>query len=187
MNLVEMIQAEIDKTQAKLARAGLQPFHIPFRLVEGMKKAQTIAIAYRAGHIEFNLNYFQFPKDIPFAQLVAHEVAHLYQFKYYNYPGVQGHGREFRMIMKFLGFSGNAKVDTTGEAKAYYEATVKAATRKPKTKTRHVYLSADTKQEVFLTTQQHRKEQAHIQVHGRGRFTFKGQRLVATGKVRKFV
>jgi len=186
MNLVEMIQAEIDKTQAKLARAGLQPFHIPFRLVEGMKKAQTIATAYRAGHIEFNLNYFQFPKDIPFAQLVAHEVAHQYQFKYYNYPGVQGHGREFRMIMKFLGFSGNAKVAVTGEAKAY-NATVQTATRKPKTKTRHVYLSADTNQEVFLTTQQHRKEQAHIQVHGRGRFTFKGQRLVATGKVRKFV
>lgn len=183
MNISEMIQAEIDKTQAKLARAGLQPFNIPFNLVNGLKKANTIATAYYKGYIDFNLNYFRFPEDIPFAQLVAHEVAHLYQFKYFP-QARQGHGREFRMIMKYLGFSGNAKVAVTGEAKAY-NATV-ATPRKPKTKTRHVYVTLVSNREVFLTTQQHRKQQDALSITGRGRYTSKGEHLVYKNEVRKF-
>ena len=186
MNIKEMIQAEIDKTQAKFAKAGLQPFPIPFNLVNGLKKVGTIATAYYKGHIDFNLNYFQFPEDIPFAQLVAHEVAHLYQFKYFP-EARQGHGREFRMLMKYLGFSGNAKVAVAGQAKAYNAMVASAAPqRKPKLKTRHVYVTVNSNREVFLTVQQHKKQQETLAVYGHSRFTSKGEPLSYKNEVRKF-
>lgn len=184
MDVHELIREEITKVQLKLQRAGLDAFPISFELVDGLDKAKVIARAYSVGlKIKFNNNYFRFPEDIPFAQLVAHEVSHLYQFKYFPHA-TQGHGREFRKIMKFLGFSGNAKVAVGGEAKAY-NATV-AVPRKTKTKTRHVYLTQHSKREVWLTVQQHNKQQAWAAVHGVSRFAKDGEPLVATGKVKKF-
>lgn len=190
MTLHEKILAEIEKTQAKLSRAGLASFHIPFEIIEKFDKIGTIAKALYSGKLQFSHQYFQYPEDIPFAQLVAHEVAHLYQYKYY--PGGQGHGREFRKIMKYLGFSGNAKVAVTGQAATVAKERVAQLmatqpARKPKTKTRFVYITKNTNREVFLTAAQHKKQQQWLEVNGGSRFVSKGEPLVDTGKVRKFV
>lgn len=187
MNIRDVIQAEIDKVQAKFTKGGLLPFPIPFKMVPKLRKDKFIAMAYSIGHIEFNMEYFQYPEDIPVAELVAHEVAHMYQYRYFP-TARQAHGREFRMLMRFLGYKGNMSVSVTGQARAASVARSQAATaaRKPKTKTRHVYLTIGSNREVLLTSGQHKKQQACLEVTGRGRYTSKGEHLVATGQVKKF-
>jgi len=186
MDLHEMIRAEIVKTQQKMSRAGFPSFPIPFEVVESMKNLSLIAWADYSGKLSFNFQFFQFPDDIPFAQLVAHEVAHLYQFK--HFPGSQGHGREFRRIMKFLGFSGNARVQVTGQAAKAADERRAAVTvaRKPKTKTRHVYLTEHTGKEIFLTVHQHYQNEEYFELNGRNRYTYNGEKLIKTGKVKTF-
>jgi len=177
MNLTEMILVEIEKTQAKLARFGLPTFCVPFTVTK-MKNSKCIAFAKYSGELEFNEEYFAHPGDLPFAEIVAHEVAHLYQYKYFP-NAKQGHGVEFRSLMRKLGFAGKAKVAVTGQAAMVSKV-------KAKTKTRHVYLTVNTKREILLTHQQHKSQQQYMATLGRGRFTSKGEQLVATNKVKKF-
>jgi len=177
MNLNEMIQIEIAKTQATLKRYGLPTFDIPFSVTK-MSKSKCIAFAHYAGHLEFNEAYFSHCEGFNYKETIAHEVCHLYQFKYFPHAK-QGHGPEFRSLMRKCGYEGTTKAVVTGKA-----AMVSAA--KTKTKTRHIYITANSKKEVMLTVQQHKKEQLHIQLFNRGRYNLRGEALTYTKKVKKF-
>jgi len=177
MNLNEMIQIEITKTQATLKRYGLPSFDIPFAVTK-LKSSKCIAFAHYAGHLEFNEAYFKHHTDFNYKEIVAHEVCHLYQYKYFPHAK-QGHGPEFRSLMIKCGYAGTAKVKATGQAAMVSKA-------KAKTKTRHIYVTTNSKKEVMLTVQQHKKEQLHIQLFNRGRYHINGDFLTYTKRMKKF-
>lgn len=197
MNIDEvklLIAREIASVQKKLEKAGLASFDVPFNLVETFKgKPGVIAYAYTRGHLEFNKAYFANPESIPFAQIVAHEVCHLYQYKYFPstiFKKVQGHGAEFRKLMKILGYSGNMRIpldkNVSDAAYAAQAVVTKASPRKPKTKTRYVYMTVGSNREVWLTAAQHTKQERQMAYSGTSRFTSKGEGLVFTGNIKKF-
>lgn len=70
------------------------------------KKSGTAGFAYYSGTVEYNLAYFlSHSKDNDLEELIAHELAHIIQFRIYP-SAKQNHGPEFKYIMNCIGFSG---------------------------------------------------------------------------------
>jgi predicted metal-dependent hydrolase len=72
-----------------------------------IKSNRVAGFAYYSGKVEFNLAYAcTLEKLTDFDQTVAHELAHIIQYRLYP-KALQAHGIEFRGILARLGYRGD--------------------------------------------------------------------------------
>ena len=161
---VQMVRARIIEVQKKLESVGLKSFSIDLEIKKIDAFTSGLASPSR-NKIIINVDYLNEFQDKVLNRTVAHEVCHLYVSMYYRHAK-QHHGREFRMLMMYLGQDGSARHE------------MHLSTEKPRRLvTRHVYLSAAGKELVHLTPKQHEK------VLKGAIFTFQGQKLVYDNRV----
>lgn len=170
MQSVYDVSQVVNQVQAKLEKFGYPKFPINISVVEGMKKQiagqafpsqQKIAISY---------DYLKEHRDQTLKETVPHEVCHLYVTRYFpNYK--QGHGPEFRMLMRALGCEGST----------YHSMELSSSVKK--LKTRYVYESVTSKKVCHLTPVKHRQMLSNpaAWVYGSAK-----EPLVFTGQVKKF-
>lgn len=105
----------------------------------------------------------EYPEEV-MTKTLGHEIAHHYVFLYCP-KAKQAHGPEFRNIMNILQLNGET----------YHSMRLQNETqRNARTKTRYVYKTVDTGQQINLTPKQHLNNQ---------NFSYKGEKLSYTGKV----
>lgn len=103
-------------------------------------------------------------------QTLAHEICHIYQFKYFP-DAKQAHGPEWKSIMRSIGY----------RPETYHQMSVpEQKPRQKRKKVRYVYTNGVKK--CYVTKQQHEKLTS-----GRVIGTLQGHPIVWTGKIEEYI
>jgi len=165
------ISQRIVEVVNKLAKFGYAPIEFKFE-VTNLPRGTAGTANILQNVVKFSDVYFKECKAEVLKETVPHEICHLYVAKYHP-NAKQYHGREFRSMMRLLGCRGDT-----------YHVMKSSEGRKRKTVKRYVYTSAKTGQEVFLTPQKHTKEQHYRVFNRQGFYTYRGEFIHFTGKVK---
>lgn len=165
MNIRE-INKKVDEVQNKLAFYGLPKIQLTIEIADIGDRAAGQAFIGK-NNIKISSKYLKEFPDHVMNVTVAHEVVHLYVFKYFP-RAKQAHGPEFRRVMRLLGLAGDT----------YHKMKLSdAKPRQKRTKVRFLYVTEKTNQVVGLTPGQHKKVIAGI-----GEFRYKGEKLKFTNE-----
>lgn len=176
MNYREMIQKRIDEVQAELESYGFKRFPLTFD-VKKLKRGVSGVAHLAQGDMSFSIDYLKEHSATVIHNTVPHEICHHYVTYYYP-MAKQHHGPEFRRLMNLLGLDG----------KTHHAMSLSNAPSRRKNKvTRYVYITKDSKTEILLTCNQHKKQQMYAQQTGKSLFHSKktGEALQFTNKMKK--
>ncbi len=154
--------------QEDLARFGYPKFHINF-VIESLKPgvAGLALLSHIEKIVKLSSDYLREYKEETITKTLAHEICHHYVFHYFPLAK-QHHGPEFRFLMNKLGFSGDT----------YHKMRLENSPNKStRTKTRYIYVTITSNIEVLLTSKQ------HLLNH---RYSYKGEKLIYTGKIKQY-
>jgi predicted SprT family Zn-dependent metalloprotease len=166
----KLIDAKVKEVVTKLEKAGLPPidFSISVKL---LRPGVAGTACYSQSHINISKEYLkEFPEEI-ISTTIPHEITHLYVKKYYP-NSKQSHGPTFRKIMNVLGLKGETR----------HSLKLSKSQALGKMKTRYIYITEHSKEELELTSGQHKSCQYHLPLASR----YKGEKITFTNKIRKF-
>lgn len=177
MNFRTMIQTRIDDCREILEENGLPMIPIAF-VIETIDKKNVAGRAHYPSLITISKEYLEQPENTTevIKQTVAHEIAHLYVYRYYRYSK-QAHGPEFRKVMQMLGLQG----------RTYHNMKMKGSEIKQKQIKRYIYLTEITKREIGLTSGQHKRQCECLHSVGESRYSSKGEKLTYASRYKIYI
>jgi predicted SprT family Zn-dependent metalloprotease len=163
--ILEKIKNKADNVLGILQNCGFPKVYFDVELNRLSPGIAGCAQIYR-NKIMISIDYLREHFDEIINQTLPHEICHIYVTKYFP-NAKQHHGKEFRMLMNYLGLEG----------KTYHNMVLKDSPNKTRrTKTRYVYVAENSGQKYMLTPMQHNK-----QLTGKSKFVAKG-----TGEILKY-